>query len=100
MNSEDYTEIFEPFDRLFEIEIAGEKHRIHENNTLLRGFQFLSMENISFGDFCWNGDCAKCQVWLEDDGTEKIALACRLKVSEGMKILRMSREINLNKNEK
>ncbi len=100
MNSEDYTEIFEPFDRLFEIEIAGEKYRIPENNTLLRGFQFLSMENISFGDFCWNGDCAKCQVWLEDDGKEKIALACRLKVSEGMKILRMSREINLNKNEK
>lgn len=95
MNTEDYQDIFEPFDRLIEIEIAGEKYKIPENNTLLRGFQFLSMESISHGDFCWNGDCARCQVWLEDDGKEKIALACRTKVSDGMKIVRMSDAISL-----
>lgn len=98
MNTEDYKDIFEPFDRLTEIEIAGETYHIPENNTLLRGFQFLSMENISFGDFCWNGDCAKCQVWIEGDGKEKIALACRTKVIEGMKIVRMSAEIKLTEN--
>ena len=90
------SDIFEPFDRLIEIEIIDEKYKIPENNTLLRGFQYLSMESISFGDFCWNGDCAKCQIWIEEDGKEKIALACRTKVSEEMKIVRMSEEINLN----
>ncbi len=95
MNTADYQDIFEPFDHLVEIEITGEKHRIPENNTLLRGFQFLSMENISFGDFCWNGDCARCQVWIEDDDKEKVALACRTKVTGKMKIVRMSSEIKL-----
>ena len=95
MNTEDYKDIFEPFDRLIEIEIAGEKYKIPENNTLLRGFQFLSMESISHGDFCWNGDCARCQVWLEENGKEKIALACRIKVEDGIKIVRMSEAISL-----
>jgi predicted molibdopterin-dependent oxidoreductase YjgC len=96
MNPQDYKDIFEPFDRLIEIEIEGVKYRLPENNTLLRGFQFLSMESISYGDFCWNGDCAKCQVWIEDDGKEKIALACRTKVEDGMKIVRMNEAICLN----
>ena len=97
MNPNDYQDIFEPFDRLIEIEIAGETYRVPENNTLLRGFQFLAMESVSCGDFCWNGDCANCQVWLEEaDGKEKIALACRTKVREKMKIVRLSDEINLN----
>ena len=89
------SDIFEPFDRLIEIEITGVKYEIPENNTLLRGFQFLAMESISFGDFCWNGDCAKCQVWLADSAIGKPVLACRTKVSEKMKIVRLSREIEL-----
>ena len=77
INLEDYKDIFEPFEKLIEIEILGEKFLVPENNSLLRCFQFLSMEIISHGDFCWNGDCANCQVWLEDEGKEKSALACR-----------------------
>ena len=95
MNSHDYQDIFEPFERLIEIEIAGEKYEIPENNTLLRGFQFLAMDKISFGDFCWNGDCANCRVWLEDSEKEKPLLACRTKAAEKMKIVRLSREIQL-----
>ena len=95
MNIENYKDIFETFKKLVEIEILGERYWIPENNTLLRGFQFLSMETISFGEFCWNGDCANCRVWLADSATEKPVLACRTKVSEQMKIVRMSREIEL-----
>ena len=90
------SDIFEPFERLIEIEITGEKRRVPENNTLLRCFQFLSMETISHGEFCWNGDCANCQVWLEEDAKEKLALSCRTKAVEGMKIVRMSEEIKLS----
>ncbi|MGI8788077.1 MAG: 2Fe-2S iron-sulfur cluster-binding protein [Pyrinomonadaceae bacterium] len=90
------TEIFEPFEKLVEIEICGERREVPENNSLLRCFQYLSIATISFGDFCWNGDCANCQVWLEDSEKGKPVLACRTKVAEGMRIARMSEEIDLN----
>ncbi len=89
------SDIFEPFDKLIEIEICGEMREVPENNSLLRCFQYLSMETISYGDFCWNGDCSNCQVWLKNGEKEKAVLACRTKIQEGMKIVRMNREINL-----
>ena len=90
-------DIFEPFERLIEIEICGERREVPENNSLLRCFQYLSMETISLGDFCWNGDCANCQVWLEDAANDKPVLACRTKVREGMRIVKMIEAINLPK---
>ena len=86
-------DIFEPFERLVEIEILGEKAQVPENNSLLRCFQYLSIETISYGDFCWNGDCANCQIWLENTEKEKPVLACRTKVREGMRIVKISGEI-------
>jgi hypothetical protein len=97
MDFEDLRDIFEPFDRLVEIDILGEKREIPENNTLLRGFQYLSIESISYGDFCWNGDCLNCQVWIRNGDKEKSLLACRTNVSEGMEIVRMSPDIDLEK---
>ncbi len=90
-------DIFEPFERLVEIEILGASRRVPENNSLLRCFQFLSMEAISHGDFCWNGDCANCQVWLETEENGKPVLACRTKVENNMKIVKMSAQIELEK---
>lgn len=88
-------DIFEPFEKLISIEIEGKKVEVPENNTLLRCFQYLSMETVSMGDFCWNGDCANCQVWLEGKEKDKPVLACRTKVENGMKIVRMSEEMSL-----
>ncbi len=90
------TNLFEPFEKLVKIEVSGEKRNVPENNSLLRCFQYLSLETISYGDFCWNGDCANCQIWLEDTAAEKPVLACRTKVRDGMKIVKMSREIKLD----
>jgi hypothetical protein len=95
MNLEDYKDIFEPFEKLIEIEILGEKREVPENNSLLRCFQFLSLETISYGDFCWNGDCLNCQVWIKNGDKEKGVLACRTKVEVGMKIVRLHDEIKL-----
>lgn len=94
-NIEDYRDIFEPYERLIEIEISGEVKEVPENNSLLRCFQFLSLQSISMGDFCWNGDCANCQVWLHTETGEKPALACRTRVERGMKIVKLSGEIDL-----
>ncbi len=88
-------DLFEPFENLIEIEILGEKYRVPENNTLLRCFQYLSMETISFGDFCWNGDCLNCQVWIKNGDKEKPLMTCRAKVEKGMKIVRLAEEIKL-----
>lgn len=96
MNIEDYKDIFEPFEKLVEIEIRGEKREVPENNSLLRCFQFLSIETISFGDFCWNGDCLNCQVWIKNGEKEKAVLACRTNVQENMEIVRLSEEIEIN----
>jgi len=90
------SDIFEPFERLVEIEITGERREVPENNTLLRCFQYLSIDTVSYGDFCWNGDCANCQIWLEDTAQEKPILSCRTKVREQMKIVRISEEIKLS----
>ena len=94
MNIEDYKDIFEPYEQLIEIEILGEHREVPENNSLLRCFQFLSMETISYGDFCWNGDCANCQVWLEAR-QRKNRYGVPDKVPEKMKIVKMSKEIRI-----
>lgn len=94
-NWEDYKDAFEPFEKLVEIEILGKTVSVPENNTLLRCFQYLNLKTISYGEFCWNGDCANCQVWLEDTEKEKPKLACRTIVREKMKIVRMDERIKL-----
>lgn len=95
MNLDDFKDIFEPFDRLVKIKILGETVEVPENNSLLRCFQYLSIENISYADLCWNGDCLNCRVWLKNGEKEKAVISCRTKVAEGMEIVRLSKEINL-----
>lgn len=89
-------DMFEPYDRLIEIEILGTKYRVPENNSILRCLQFLDMESISYGDFCWNGECFNCQVWLKNGEKEKAVMACRTNVFEGMQIVKMSEQIVLS----
>ena len=89
-------EIFQPYDKLIEIDILGTKYMVPENNSLLRCFQFLAMENISYGDFCWNGECLNCQVWLQNGDKEKAVMACRTTVSEGTQIVRLADGIDLS----
>ena len=88
-------DIFQPFDRLIEIDILGHKYMVPENNSLLRCFQFLAMESISYGDFCWNGECLNCQVWLRTGDKEKAVMACRTTVAENMEIVRIADGIDL-----
>jgi len=88
-------DIFAPYEKLVDIEILGRRYSVPENNTLLRCFQFLAMESISYGDFCWNGECLNCQVWLQQGEKEKAVMACRTVVADDMKILRLADGIDL-----
>lgn len=85
-----HDEIFEPYDRLVTITVCGVKREVPENNSILRGLQFLDMEAISYGDFCWNGECLNCQVWISSGGKERSVIACRTNVEDGMDIVRLS----------
>jgi NADH dehydrogenase/NADH:ubiquinone oxidoreductase 75 kD subunit (chain G) len=89
-------DMFEPYDRLIEIEILGRTFSVPENNSILRCLQFLDMESISYGDFCWNGECLNCQVWIMNGEKEKAVMACRTNAVEGMRIVRMSDQIILS----
>lgn len=91
-----FDDILQPYDKLVEIEIVGARRMVPENNSLLRCFQFLSMETISYGEFCWNGSCDNCRVWLRKGTQEKGVMACRTRVQEGMKIVRLADAIEFD----
>ena len=87
--------LFESFDDLVEIEVCRSKAMVPENNKLLRCFQYIKMDRVSVGDYCWNGECTNCQIWYRaDDGEIKSALACRLYVRPGMIITGLSACLN------
>ena len=91
------SDLLDPYERLVPIEVLGRRVEVPERNRLLRCFQFLSLETISYGDFCWNGDCTNCQVWYHDAGEtraqDKTALSCRFDVREGLVVTRLSPHI-------
>ena len=93
------SDLLDPYERLVSIEVLGKKVEVPEKNRLLRCFQYLSLNTISYGDFCWNGECTNCQVWYHMEGqTEDLdrpALACRIEVAERMVITRISHFIEL-----
>lgn len=93
------SDLLDPYERLVGIEVLGQTVQVPENNRLLRCFQYLSMNTISYGDFCWNGECTNCQIWYhnggQDEQNDRPALSCRLEVVEGMVITRLSQFIEL-----
>ncbi len=93
MDIDQLRDIFEPYERLVTVHICGKPHEVPENNTILRGMQYLDVEAISYGDFCWNGECLNCQVWIRNGDKEKAVMACRTDVVEGMEIVRLSEQI-------
>ena len=91
-------DLFAPFERLVEIEVLGHGVRVPERNSLLRCFQYLSVETISYGDFCWNGDCTNCQFWYREEGQaaqDKTALACRFEARDGLVVTRLDRHVRI-----
>jgi hypothetical protein len=93
------SDLLDPYERLITIDILGRRVQVPEKNRLLRCFQFLSLNTISYGDFCWNGDCTNCQVSYHTEGqtkgSDRPGLSCRMEVIEGMVITSMSPCIKL-----
>jgi hypothetical protein len=87
--------LFRPFSRLVKITILGSEFEVPENNPLLRCFQYLAPEQVSYGRFCWNEDCQYCRVTYDvgDGSASRAALSCKLAVLEGMRIKEVTTEI-------
>jgi hypothetical protein len=83
--------LFESFDELVEIDLCRRRTMVPEKNKLLRCFQYIRMDAVSVGDYCWNGECTNCLIWYKaEDGEIRSALACRLYVRPGMVITDLS----------
>jgi len=89
----DQLEIFEPYEKLIDINICGRGVQVPENNSILRCLQFLDMESVSESELCWNGDCLDCQVWIKSGDKEKAVISCRTNAEPGMEIVRISEAI-------
>jgi len=89
------TTLFRPFTRLVKITILGWEFEVPENNPLLRCFQYLAPEAISYGRFCWNEECQYCRISFDlGDGTaSRSAISCKLMVQDGMRINDLTPEI-------
>ncbi len=94
------SDLLDPYEKLVTVQILGKRVEVPEKNRLLRCFQYLSLNTISYGDFCWNGECTNCQIWYHDagqtDDNDKPILSCRMEVTEGMVITKLSQFIQLD----
>ena len=93
------SDLLDPYEKLVEIEVLGQRVAVPERNRLLRCFQYLSLNTISYGDFCWNGDCTHCQFWYHEEGEteaqDKTALSCRFDVRAGLVVTRLSPHVEI-----
>lgn len=89
------TTLFRPFSRLVKINILGREFEVPENNTLLRCFQYLAPEAVSYGRFCWNEECQYCRVSFGpgDESKTRTALSCKLMAQDGLRVREVTTEI-------
>jgi len=87
--------LLDNYEREILVRIGGREFLVPENNTLLRILQHLSCE-ISYSRFCWNGDCHNCIFAYRSGAMDKKALACRVKVAEGMEITHLPDGVRFN----
>jgi hypothetical protein len=80
--------LLRPFSRLIKLLVLGQEFEVPENNPLLRCFQYLAPEGVSYGRFCWNEDCQYCRVSFDlGEGTPpRAGLACKIPAQDGMRI--------------
>lgn len=91
------SDFYETWEKLVRVVVLGRVFEVPENNILLRQLQYVS-EDIGMGRYCWNGECRYCEIQFEkpDDETLYPGLACRVKGTDGMKLVKVATEIKYN----
>lgn len=90
-----FDDIFNPFERLLNVTILGRSVQMPENNSILRGLQYLGSDSISSEELCWNGDCLNCMVGVRKKGEIRSVIACRTEVFEGMEIVKLAPALDI-----
>jgi predicted molibdopterin-dependent oxidoreductase YjgC len=87
--------LYRPYDKLVKITIGEKEFEVPAGNMLLRGLQYLSPEDVSYGKFCWNEECQYCRVNYDlGPGTQnRTAISCKLMVEDGMRLTEVAQEI-------
>jgi len=78
------------------VTVCGVRFFIPENNNLLRGFQYAKSNALMRGNYCWNGDCTNCIVWIDRPEGRSKGLACRTEVIEEMTISAVSDDLRID----
>ena len=81
--------------RLVTIGLLGRRVRVPAGETVLRCFQYLALETVSAGPFCWNGECGHSmfRYRLPGEPAERRGLACRIRVEPGMEVTGLSPDL-------
>ncbi len=87
--------LFRPYEKFVTIILGDQEFQVPESNMLLRAFQYLSPEDVSYGRFCWNEECQYCRVTFDlgPKTQSRVALSCKLMVQDGMRVTEMADEI-------
>ncbi len=91
------SDLYEPWKKLLRVVVLGRVFEVPENNILLRQLQYVS-EDIGMGRYCWNAECRYCEIQFERPGDprEYPGLACRVRGTEGMRLIKVASEIRYN----
>ena len=81
-------EIVDPYSRKYEIVLLGKRVKVPAGDLLLRCFQFLFGNRISYGRFCWNNECGNCEIRciLPGERREQTVRACQYPSKPGLRI--------------
>jgi predicted molibdopterin-dependent oxidoreductase YjgC len=87
--------IYDPFEKLVDIQIEGCSFAVPENNILLRCIQFIVDEGVVLGRFCWNNECGNCEVTLQtvEHPDPQRARGCQTLVEAGMALSELTPDL-------
>ncbi len=94
------SDLYEPYDKLVRLSILGRPFDVPDNNLLLRQLQYIAPD-VGMGRYCWNGECRYCEVHYRSapGAPEYVALACRVKGTDGMRLTKLAPEVKYNLSE-
>ena len=90
-------EILDPYSQLCEIVLLGRRVKVPRGDLLLRCFQYIFGDRISYGRFCWNNECGNCEIRCRREGEdqERVVRACISESQDGLSITHVPLEFRV-----
>ena len=90
--AEEDIDLFGEYRQLFPIIVEGQRHAVPEDNSVLRGLQYLEIKHacvkMPWASYCWNDTEGCCDMtYRTRDGSPETGRACRVAAEPGLEIL-------------